>query len=259
VAANAPVSFWRTETILKEETMADSPAILLVHGAWHSSACWDKVRAVLAARGREVHSVDLPTVHAAGKASLGLYDDARTVRAAIEAIDGPVVVVGHSYGGVPVTQGAAGLPRVVHIVYIAAFVLDLGESLLSGVGGVPPSWWNIHGDLATAGVPGQSPEWLFYDDLPDDEARAATAQLEAQAVRAFRDPVTEVAWRTVPTTYLVTERDHVFPVEAQQGLAARAGSRMLRTGTSHSPFLSRPEATADVIDAVGGQADTHQS
>ncbi|HEY0936572.1 MAG TPA: alpha/beta hydrolase [Trebonia sp.] len=230
--------------------MADSPAILLVHGAWHSSACWDKVRAILEARGRTVYTVDLPTVHAAGKAALGLYDDARAVRAAVETAGRPVVVVGHSYGGVPVTQGAAGLPGVVHLVYIAAFVLDQGESLLSGVGGVQPSWWNVQGDLATAGVPGQSPEWLFYNDLTADAARAAAGQLRSQAVRPFRDPVTAVAWRTVPSTYLVTEHDNVFPLEAQLGLAARAGSTVRRTGTGHSPFLSRPQETADVIAAA---------
>ena len=235
----------------KEHIMADRPAILLVHGAWHSSACWDKVRAVLEARGRTVRAVDLPTVHAADKASLGMYDDARAVRAAIDAIGGPVVVVGHSYGGVPTTQGAAGAANVVHIVYLSAFALDKGESLLAGTGGEPPSWWNVRGDLATAGVPGERPEQLFYNDLADDEARAAAAQLEAQAVQAYRDPVTEVAWRAVPSTYLVTLRDAVFPVEAQEGLAARSGSTVVRIDAGHSPFLSRPEETADVIDFAG--------
>ena len=137
--------------------MANGPAVLLVHGAWHSSRCWDKVRETFKSGGREVHAVNLPTVHAAGKASLGMDDDARAVRSAIEEIDGPVVVVAHSYGGVPATQGAAGLPNVVHVVYIAAFAFDQGESLLAAVGGVPPSWWNIEGDLVTAGVPGESP------------------------------------------------------------------------------------------------------
>lgn len=231
--------------------MADGPAILLVHGAWHSSRCWDKVRAVLESRGRQVHAVNLPTVHAGNKASLDMYDDARAVRAAIEEIGGPVMVVAHSYGGVPVTQGAAGLPNVAHIVYIAAFVLDKGESLLAAAGGVPPSWWNVKGDLATAGVPGEPPEQLFYNDLADEEAHAAASQLQAQAAKAYSDPVTEAAWRTVPTTYLVTERDTVFPLPAQEALAARAGSTVVRIDTSHSPFLSRPEETADVIDTAG--------
>jgi pimeloyl-ACP methyl ester carboxylesterase len=231
--------------------MSEDPAVLLVHGAWHSSSCWDKVGGILAARGRAVHVVDLPTVHADDKAALGMYDDARAVRTAIEQVGGPVVVVAHSYGGVPATQGAAGPPNVVHIVYIAAFVLDEGESLLTGLGGVPPSWWDVHGDLVTAGVPGERPEQLFYNDLASQEAAAAAAALTSQAGRAFRDPVTEVAWRALPTTYVVTERDAVFPPEAQEGLAARAGSTVVRIDTSHSPFLSRPRETADIIGAAG--------
>jgi pimeloyl-ACP methyl ester carboxylesterase len=230
--------------------MSDRPAIVLVHGAWHSSACWDKVRAILESRGRAVHALDLPTVHAANKAALDMYDDARAVREAAEAVGGPVVVVAHSYGGVPATEGAAGLANVSRIVYVSAFVLDEGESLLAGVGGVQPSWWNVRGALATAGVPGEPPEQLFYNDLPDDEARAAAGRLTSQAVKPFSDPVTKVAWRTVPATYLVTGRDAVFPPEAQEGLAARAGATVVRIDASHSPFLSRPEETADVIDTA---------
>ena len=139
-------------------------------------------------------------------------------------------------------------------MYIAAFALDAGESLLAAAGGVPPSWWNVQGDLATPGVPGQEPEWLFYNDLPEEAAREAAAQLAPQAVKAYRDPVTQVAWRTVPTTYLVTEHDNVFPLEAQLGLAARAGSTVVRMPTSHSPFLSQPQETADIIDAASGLA-----
>lgn len=229
--------------------MADRPAILLVHGAWHNAASWDKVRTELESRGRTVHAIDLPTVHASDKAFLGMYDDARTVRAAIEAIDGPVVVAAHSYGGVPATQGAAGLLNVVGIVYVSAFVMDIGESALTPNRGVPLPWWNVQGDLVTPGVPGQPPEHLLYNDLPSDEARAAVAQLKAQPIKAFTDPVTEVAWRTVPTTFLMTLNDTIFPIEAQEGLAARAGSRVERLYSSHSPFLSRPKETADVIDA----------
>jgi pimeloyl-ACP methyl ester carboxylesterase len=112
-------------------------------------------------------------------------------------------------------------------VYVAAFALDEGESMLSPAGGVPPSWWNVQGD------------------------RAAAARLKPQPMKAFSVPVTEVAWRTVPSTYIVTQRDTIFPLEAEEWLAGRAGSKVVRMDTSHSPFLSRPEETADVIDAAG--------
>jgi pimeloyl-ACP methyl ester carboxylesterase len=231
--------------------MSETPAILLVHGAWHGAWCWDAVRGILESRGRTVHAIDLPTVHAANKAELDLADDARAVRAAVDAIDGPVVVVAHSYGGVPTTQGLAGASNVAHIVYIAAFALDAGESLLGAVGGVPPTWWMVDGPLTTAGNPQEPAESLFFNDLPDDVAHANAARLVAQATKPFSDVVTEVAWSTIPSTYLITERDAVFPLFAQEALSGRAGSTVHRLDTGHSPFLSQPEATADIIDAAG--------
>lgn len=231
--------------------MPDSPAILLVHGAWHGAWCWDAVRSALEARGREVHTVDLPTVHAPDKAELGMLDDAAAVRAAVDAIDGPVVVVAHSYGGVPTTQGLAGAGNVVHIVFIAAFVLDAGESLLGSVGGVAPSWWTVDGALTTAGNPDEPAESLFFNDVPEAEARAAAARLLPQATKPFTDVVTQVAWKEIPSTYVITERDAIFPLVAEEALAGRAGSAVHRLDTGHSPFLSQPEATAALIDAAG--------
>ncbi len=226
------------------------PTILLVHGAWHGSWCWDAVRSILESRGRAVQAIDLPTVHAPNKAELDMFDDARAVRAAVDAIAGPVVVVAHSYGGVPTTQGLAGAANVAHIVYIAAFALDAGESLLGAVGGVPPTWWMVDGALTTAGNPQEPAESLFYNDLPADVASANAARLLAQATKPFSDVVTEVAWKTIPSSYVITELDAIFPVFAQEALSGRAGSTVHRLDTSHSPFLSQPDATADIIDAA---------
>ncbi|OJX63199.1 MAG: hypothetical protein BGO95_08920 [Micrococcales bacterium 73-13] len=231
--------------------MSETPAILLVHGAWHGAWCWELVEPLLRAAGREVHAIDLPSVHAARKERLGLADDAAAVRTAIEAIDGPVVVVAHSYGGAPVTVAAADLPNVRHIVYISAFALDAGESLLGAVGGVPPSWWVIDGDLVRAGTAAEPPEALFFGDVAPEVAAAAVARLTSQSIRPFREELTAAAWRTVPSTYVVTERDGATPVPAQEGIAARAGSTVVRMDTSHSPFLSQPEATAELILAAG--------
>ncbi|WP_460775909.1 alpha/beta hydrolase [Microbacterium sp. GXF7504] len=221
--------------------------LLLVHGAWHGAWCWEPLRNVLAERGWDVRTLDLPTVHAADKSSLGMQDDADAVAAAISEIDGPVTVVAHSYGGVPTTQGALD-PRVQHIVYIAAFVLEEGESLLGAVGGVAPDWWRVASPLVTAGDATTPPRTLFFADVDEPLATASVARLLPQSERAFRDPVTEAAWRGRPTTYVITEQDAVFPLRAQEALAARAGSTVVRMDTSHSPFLSRPEAVADVIE-----------
>jgi pimeloyl-ACP methyl ester carboxylesterase len=231
--------------------MSNDPTILLVHGAWHGAWCWDAVRTRLEAMGRTVFAIDLPTVHAANKAELGMLDDAQAVREAVDAVDGPVVVVAHSYGGVPTTQGLAGAANVAHIVYIAAFALDAGESLLGAVGEVAPTWWMVDGALTTAGNAAEPAESLFFNDLPADVAHANAARLVAQATKPFSDTVTQVAWKDIPTSYLITERDTVFPLFAQEALSGRAGSAVHRLDTSHSPFLSQPDATADLIDAAG--------
>lgn len=223
------------------------PTLLFVHGAWHGSWCWDRVVPILADRGWSIRTVDLPTVHAPDKESRGLADDATAVATAIDAIEGPVVVVAHSYGGVPTTQGATD-PRVVHIVYIAAFVLDEGESLLGAVGGVAPDWWHVDGALTTAGDDVQTPQQLFFADLEPADADDAASRLTAQATRPLDEPVTTVAWRGRPTTYIVTEHDAVFPLEAQLALAARSESEAPRLASSHSPFLSRPDEVAAIIE-----------
>src|SRR5690606_16972926 len=103
-----------------------NPTLLFVHGAWHGAWCWEPAASRLPEQGWRVQTVDLPTVHAPNKAELGMFDDAEAVSEAIEAIDGPVVVVAHSYGGVPTTQGA-DLPNVQHVVYVAAFALSEGQ------------------------------------------------------------------------------------------------------------------------------------
>ncbi|RKT36133.1 pimeloyl-ACP methyl ester carboxylesterase [Microbacterium sp. AG1240] len=227
--------------------MSEKPTLLLVHGAWHGAWAWNPVASILENRGWAVERIDLPTVHAADPVGLHLADDADAITAAIAAIDGPVVVVAHSYGGVPTTQ-AATADNVQHIVYVAAFALDEGESLLGAVGGVAPSWWVVDGPLATAGTDDEPPASIFFADVDADAAAAASARLKPQSVLAFQEPLTEVAWRTKPSTYIVTEQDAIFPVPAQEGLAARAGSTVRRLDTSHSPFLSQPEAVADIIE-----------
>lgn len=223
------------------------PTLLLVHGAWHGSWAYEPLVEILAARGWTVETVDLPTVHAPDKAERTLADDAGAVADAIDRIEGPVVVVAHSYGGVPTTQAATD-PKVAHIVYIAAFALDEGETLLGAVGGVAPDWWQIEGALSTAGNDELPPRTLFFHDLSEEESERASARLLSQAVQPFSAPLTAVAWRDRPTTYLITEEDTVFPVVAQEALAARAGSQTARLRSSHSPFLSQPDAVADVIE-----------
>lgn len=228
--------------------MIDRPTLLLVHGAWHGSWCWEPLQAVLEHRGWTVATVDLPTVHSPDKAGLPLGADADAVSAAIDGIDGDVVVVAHSYGGVPVSE-AARPPAARHIVYVSAFVLDAGESLLAAVGGVAPPWWHIDGPLVTAGDEEFTPRQLFYGDVEPALAAASAARLTSQSLLAFTDVTTRAAWHDVPSTYVIADQDGAIPVFAQEAMGARA-THTERMSTSHSPFLSAPEALADIIEAA---------
>ncbi|MEY2532364.1 MAG: hypothetical protein QOF29_274 [bacterium] len=218
--------------------MADEPTVVLVHGAWHGPWAWAEVQERLAGEGLDVVTVDLPSIGRDTGALGDLYDDAAAVRAALDAIDGPAVVVAHSYGGAPVTEAAAGAGNVAHIVYLTAFMLDEGESLLGLVGGAEPDWWITSADGRTTLPAG--PETVFYNDCPPEVAEAAAAQLAPQRKLTVEQPVREVAWRTIPSTYVVCERDNAIPVFAQDAMAQRAGA-VERMDAGHSPFLSRPD------------------
>lgn len=225
----------------------ESPTVVLVHGAWHGPWAWSEVERQLADQGVDVLTVDLPSVGKDTDALGDLDDDAAAVRAVIDSVDGPVVVVAHSYGGAPTTQGAAGAENVSHIVYLTAFMLDEGESLFGLVGEVAPDWWLVADDGASL-LPDR-PEEIFFNDVSAEAADAAAAQLAPQSMAAVKTPVSAVAWRDVPTTYVVCERDNAIPVPAQEMLAGRADN-VARLDASHSPFLSRPDEVVGIIRGV---------
>jgi pimeloyl-ACP methyl ester carboxylesterase len=217
------------------------PTILLVHGAWHRPAVFDKFRAELDKLGYPSQAVKLPTSGPDPRG--GMQDDADVVQAAIAAIDGPTVVLAHSYGGIPVSQAGAA-PTVEHLVFLAAYQLDQGESMFS-----------FHGAPEPAETEGlfpiiENPRVSLYADVADEEAEAAVTQLVDQRLQSFCDRVTAApAWRTIESTYIVCEQDKAIPVPEQERMAARA-KNVRRLSTSHSPFLSRPAELAALIDEV---------
>jgi pimeloyl-ACP methyl ester carboxylesterase len=224
--------------------MPSAPTLVLVHGAWHGPWAWRRLVDELP--DLDVRTVALPSV---GLDPIGLGDlraDAATVRHTVEAVDGPVLVCAHSYGGAPAGEGLAGLRNVIGIVYLCAFQLDIGESLLGSVGGAPPNWWDVHEEAGY--VDPLRPAEVFYDDVHADIARGAVARLRHQSLAALGQPLVRAAWRTIPSTYIVCERDAAIPVWVQEAMAERAG-RVLRMPTSHSPFLSRPAQLAGVLRA----------
>jgi pimeloyl-ACP methyl ester carboxylesterase len=223
--------------------MADDCTGLLVHGAWHGDWCWDEVAEQLRSDGTPVVAVDLPSVASGGD----MYDDAEAVRNAIAAIDGETVVVGHSYGGIVITEGAAGAQRVRHLVYLTAFMLDEGEALADVAGRTPPAWQVPDAGGKTMSVEGA--QGVFYNTCTPEIGEAAAARLRPHTIASFVQPVRSVGWRDVPSTYVVCELDNAIPVPAQEAMAEHAGATH-RLRSDHSPFLTDPDAVAALIRAV---------
>jgi pimeloyl-ACP methyl ester carboxylesterase len=166
-----------------------------------------------------------------------MYDDAAAITAAIDAIGGPVVVA-HSYGGVPATRAAAGSDAVKGLIYVAGFQLDVGDTLFSSVGGVMPDWWDVHEDEGY--LDALRPEDVFWGDLTPQATKRSVALAGHLGLETVRQPLTRAAWRSIPSTYVITEKDNAFPVLGQEAMAKRA-QRMHRINSCHSPFLSQPE------------------
>jgi pimeloyl-ACP methyl ester carboxylesterase len=221
------------------------PSLLLVPGAWHRP---EHLRLLISElSGIDVHTVAL-TSSGDDPAVLGdMYADAEVIAAAVAAIDGPVVVAAHSYGAIPVTQALADVSNVPRIVFLTSYQLDAGESLLSSVGGSPVSWVKMHqqegiGDYIEAMTPAD----VFYGDVDAATAQQAVSQLGYQSLASIIQEVTEVAWKTIPSTYIICEADNAIPPSLQEMFAQRA-EKVRRLNTSHAPFLSQPAALAQLI------------
>ncbi|CAM5484533.1 MULTISPECIES: alpha/beta hydrolase [Streptomyces] len=226
------------------------PSFLLVHGAWHRPACWKPLQDALAVEGLRSHTVALPSSGPQGTPAAGVYDDAEAISARLREIDGPVVVVGHSYGGIPVTEAAAAHPGVVHLVYLAAYMPAEGESLGSLHGREPSKPVDLDGVQPPIF---EDPRTSLYTDVPDDLAERAVGELVEQSRRSFQEPVTRAAWRTVPATYVVCEGDQALRPAMQTKMSANA-AHVEWLGTGHSAFLSAPAELAALLGRIASRA-----
>ncbi|MGZ8476233.1 MAG: alpha/beta hydrolase [Candidatus Limnocylindria bacterium] len=218
----------------------NAESVLLVPGSWHGAWAYDDVADRLTRAGVVVTAIDLPS----NGGTAGLTDDAAAVRSALEAIGAPTVVVGHSYGGIAVSEGAAGSPHAVGLVYIAAFMLDTGQSLLDAMQHQLPDWISLD-EAAGSHIPVRAEEVLYGDCAPE-VATGAAARLSHQSVAAIATPQTAAAWQTLPSTYVICEEDRAVPPPVQEAMSARAGT-VRRVASSHSPFLSRPGDVTEVV------------
>lgn len=186
------------------------PAVLLVHGAWHGAWAWQGVVDRLTAADVAVEAVDLPSSGNDPRLLGDLAADAEVVEQALAAIEGDVVLVGHSYGGMPITQAAAD--NVVHLVYLAAFMLEEGESLIGALGG------NVPGELVADGAATRfpTPHETFYTDVDRVVADQAVERLQLQSVSSFAGELTHAAWTDTPSTYLLATQDRAIPRRARR-------------------------------------------
>jgi pimeloyl-ACP methyl ester carboxylesterase len=221
-----------------------SATIVLVHGGFVDGAGWEGVYNILKKDGYNVVVVQNPTT--------SLADDVAATRQIISQATGPVILVGHSYGGVVITE-AGNDPRVSKLVYIAAFAPDKGESVASLIKNPPPG----------APVPPILPPqngYLFLDKTKFADSFAADVDAEKAAfmadsqvpwgVAALEGAVSEPAWRKKPSWYLVTTDDRMIPPPAQHFMSKRAGATVVESEGSHAVYVSRPDVVASIIKSA---------
>ena len=220
-----------------------TPTLVLVHGAWHGSWCWEPLADALG--DVPVQTIDLPSAGNDPAALGDLHADAAALRSALSNIGGPTVVLGHSYGGAVITEAVTADSGVVHLIYLCAFLLDEGESLAGAVGGTPPPWWDVRGDHVLVHTPAE----VFYNDVSPELTARSVPRVSAHSLAAFEQPLTIAGWKAVPSTYVICEQDHAIPPFAQEAMAQRAGE-VIRMNTGHSPFLSQPQALASLLRPI---------
>jgi pimeloyl-ACP methyl ester carboxylesterase len=221
-------------------------SVVLVHGAWHGPWCWSKVVAGLEALGVAAVAVELPLLE-------GLERDAAVARAAIDRLDGPVVVCGHSYGGLVISSAAAGAANVEHLVYLCAFQLAPDESigeLFARHGNLVAEAVRVEGDTRVV-IPERA-RATFYGDCTDEDVALALRQVRPMPAQASATPPGPPAWTTIPSTYVRCRDDRAIPLAAQEAMSRHAGA-VLTWPTSHSPFFSRPELLVELLGSLAGR------
>jgi pimeloyl-ACP methyl ester carboxylesterase len=220
--------------------------VVLVHGGFVDGSGWEGVYTILTRKGYKVSVVQNPT--------LSLADDVAATKRIVAAQDGPVVLVGHSYGGVVITE-AGNDPKVTRLVYVAAFAPDTGESVNALIKDPPPG----------APVPPILPPqdgYLFLDRAKFHDSFAGDVDAEKGAfmadsqvpwgVDALEGAVGEPAWRSKSSWYLVASDDKMIPPPAQRFMAERAGATVVEVAGSHAVYVSQPNAVAALIEQAAG-------
>ncbi len=222
----------------------ESSTVVIVHGAWVDGTSWREVIALLQARGLSVIAVQNPLT--------ALADDVDAVARVLTRQPGPVVLVGHGYGGTVITQ-VGDQANVAALVYVAACAPEIGESTtdVEKYGPSPPLVGRFEVDPGGfLYLPLAAVRDFLAHDLLDAELRVIAAAQPPIRVSALLDRVTQAAWRTKPCWYAVTDEDRIISPVLQREIAARIGARVQFIRAGHLPFLSKPKETADVVLAA---------
>ena len=229
------------------------PAIVFCHGIWADGSCFNKVIPALQADGHEV---------IAAQYGLNNYaDDVATIKRTLKRVSGPVILVGHSYGGAVITDAATGDRQVKALVYVDAFIPDKGESLLSILTPKDPSQPGLDPNalfnfVPFPGAPKGVTDWyvkpgvfpsLLANDLPKTEANMLAATQRPIASNALTEQSSAPAWKTIPSWDVIGTEDHVLPPALQLSMARRAAAHITEVKASHLSLISHPGAVAEVV------------
>ena len=231
--------------------MSGQPNILLVHGAWADGSCWSDVVAQLQARGYSVTAPQFPET--------SLADDVTRLRQVLDLLNGPTLVVGHSYGGQIMTALGEETSNVVGLVYIAAFGLDHGETIGALLQAGPPTPALAHLKIDSRGF-----AWLpeddfvghFAADIDPRKAKVMYAVQQALSASTLEDVMGVPAWKALPTWYLVAADDQAIPPDAERAFAKRMGATTVEIQSNHCAMVSHPNEVVDLIETAAHDLTT---
>ncbi|MFJ4654420.1 alpha/beta fold hydrolase [Nocardia sp. NPDC088792] len=231
----------------------DKPTIVLVHGAWADAAGWTPVIADLQKAGFPVKAPPNPL--------RGLDSDAAYLSTVLHQINGPIILVGHSYGGAVITNAAAGDPQIKALVYIAAFAPDQGDSLASlnsstqgkeipAVPATPSSYPQDGGGMGTELTidPSKYPDVFLDNELPPAQQQALAVEQRPLSLAAATGVSGVPAWKTLPSWYLVADQDHAISPSLERYMATRAGAHTVDVDGPHLIMQTNPDAVVNLIE-----------
>ncbi|HLZ59273.1 MAG TPA: alpha/beta hydrolase [Ktedonosporobacter sp.] len=228
--------------IFASKRSSNKANIVLVHGFWADGSGWSKVISILQEQGH--------FVVAGQHAHTSLADDVATTRHLLAELEGPTLLVGHSYGGLVISEAATSAPGVVGLVYISAFMLDQGETLLGSGEQFPPMEVFQHLLVSAQGFAWIDPDVFpqnFANDIDPVEARALAVTQVTPHASIFQTPASQPAWKSLPAWALFGSQDRMIHPDHLRWMAQRGKAAAREISASHVPFLSHPQEVAHII------------